>query len=281
MLSARRCQYENPNLPKYIVPYEDAAQVEHELNQCRRELATAKAEAEKWEKLHDQDTEHLASLQKRDNYGPMETLNETAMRLSRELAEARMTIDDVCRVIAKEHEGPRLAAMRIVDELAEARKMVRDMEGGVRETGFELYEARKQRDTLLEAVCRLKSELETVRSEHLAMTTRWREADEQIVSSEAAFSKFRDSISRALDAANTPTHHPDIGAPARKPMMSTERIEALAKQRDTLAEAFREWPRLREWLEMSEFIRGYMSNESEAFDAMNKALAAVKGGSHE
>ncbi len=43
-------------------------------------------------------------------------------QLERELAEARMTIDDVCRVIAKEHEGPRLAAMRIVDELAEARE---------------------------------------------------------------------------------------------------------------------------------------------------------------
>jgi RNA polymerase subunit RPABC4/transcription elongation factor Spt4 len=42
-------------------------------------------------------------------------------QLERELAEARMTIDDVCRVIAKEHEGPRLAAMRIVDELAEVR----------------------------------------------------------------------------------------------------------------------------------------------------------------
>lgn len=62
-----------------------------------------------------------------------------------------MTIDDVCRVIAKEHEGPRLAAMRIVDELTEARKMICEMEGGVRETGFELYEARKQRDALAEA----------------------------------------------------------------------------------------------------------------------------------
>jgi uncharacterized coiled-coil DUF342 family protein len=55
--------------------------------QLERELAEAKAEAEKWEKLHDQDTEHLASLQKRDNYGPTETLNQTAVRLSRELDE--------------------------------------------------------------------------------------------------------------------------------------------------------------------------------------------------
>ena len=59
-----------------------------------RELAEAKAEADKWEKLHDQDTEHLASLQKRDNYGPTETLNETAMRLSRELAEARQELSE-------------------------------------------------------------------------------------------------------------------------------------------------------------------------------------------
>jgi hypothetical protein len=42
MVSARRCQYENPNLPKYIVPYEDAAQVEYELTQCKRELAEAR-----------------------------------------------------------------------------------------------------------------------------------------------------------------------------------------------------------------------------------------------
>jgi len=54
-----------------------------------RELAETKTEADKWEKLYDQDTEHLASLQKRDNYGPTETLNETAMRLSRELAAAK------------------------------------------------------------------------------------------------------------------------------------------------------------------------------------------------
>ncbi len=53
-------------------------------------------------------------------------------QLERELAEARMTIDDVCRVIAKEHEGPRLAAMRIVDELAEARKQRDDLANALR-----------------------------------------------------------------------------------------------------------------------------------------------------
>lgn len=111
------------------------------INQLERELAEAKAEAGKWEKLHDADTAHLVSKQKRDNYGPTETLNETAMRLSRELAEAR--------------------------------KMICEMEGGVRETGFELYEARNQRDMLAEAllpllamtVAMLKNDTKTLHSE--------------------------------------------------------------------------------------------------------------------
>lgn len=47
------------------------------------------------------------------------------------------------------------------------------------------------------------------------------------------------------------------------------------EQRDRLAEALSEWPRLREWLEMDSFIRGYMSAELSAFDAMSNA---VKGG---
>ncbi len=64
------------------------------IEQLERELAEAKAEAEKWEKLYDQDTEHLASLQMLDNYGPAETLNETAMRLSRELVEARQELSE-------------------------------------------------------------------------------------------------------------------------------------------------------------------------------------------
>ncbi len=64
-----------------------------------KDLAEAKAEAEKWEKLYDQDTEYLASLQKRDNYGPTETLNEAAMRLSGELAEAREQRDGAFSLI--------------------------------------------------------------------------------------------------------------------------------------------------------------------------------------
>jgi hypothetical protein len=62
-------------------------------------MAKTKAEAEKWEKLHDQDTEHLASLQKRDNYGPTETLNETAIRLQRELDEARSAVKNLTHCI--------------------------------------------------------------------------------------------------------------------------------------------------------------------------------------
>ena len=71
-----------------------------------KELAEAKAEAEKWEKLHDQDTEHLASLQKRDNYGPTETLNETAMRLSCEIAEAKESwrFSSICRELKHQRD---------------------------------------------------------------------------------------------------------------------------------------------------------------------------------
>lgn len=56
---------------------------------------------------------------------------------------------------------------------------------------------------------------------------------------------------------------------------------ALTDQRDVLVAAFGEWPRLREWLEMDPFVRGYISAELAAFDAMSAALAAVKGGQGE
>lgn len=119
-------------------------------------------------------------------------------------------------------------------------------------------------DTLLEAVCRLKRELA--------------EARDQIVSSEAVFSKFRDLISRALDAANTPTHHLDIGAPARKPMMSTERIKALAEQRDTLAEALESmWP----FIEEDDHPNCNTPAFSAAIAKYKAAIAEVKGGSDE
>jgi hypothetical protein len=69
-----------------------AGYVLSEIPKLEHELSEAKEEAKKWEKLYDQDTDHLLSLQKRDNYGPTETLNETAMRLSRELTEAQTTL---------------------------------------------------------------------------------------------------------------------------------------------------------------------------------------------
>jgi hypothetical protein len=63
----------------------------------RRELKEARSESEKWEKLHDEDTDHLTSIQQRDNYGPTETLNEAATRLSRDLSEARRERDSALR----------------------------------------------------------------------------------------------------------------------------------------------------------------------------------------
>lgn len=48
---------------------------------------------------------------------------------------------------------------------------------------------------------------------------------------------LREMVRKALDDAKAPSHHPDIGASARKPMTPQERIAALAKQRDELLEA--------------------------------------------
>jgi hypothetical protein len=101
-----------------------------------RELAETKAEAEKWEKLYDQDTEHLASLQMRDNYGPTETLNETAMRLSRELAEARQELSE-WKTLQSWGGTP-----QIVDEFIK----------GQQTRIYAAQDAEKQRDTLVEAL---------------------------------------------------------------------------------------------------------------------------------
>jgi hypothetical protein len=59
-----------------------------ERNLLERERNEALAEAAKWERLHDEDTDHLSFLQARDSMGPTETLNETAQRLQRERDEA-------------------------------------------------------------------------------------------------------------------------------------------------------------------------------------------------
>lgn len=142
-------------------------------------MAKTKAEAEKWEKLHDQDTEHLASLQKRDNYGPTETLNETAMRLSRELAEAQKQRDTLkseldemtARAISLSmHLPPHALASDVQKwrdealeemnslkrELAEARKAATHQQNGrtASAQGWALlFEAAiEQRDTLADAM---------------------------------------------------------------------------------------------------------------------------------
>ena len=52
----------------------------------------------------------------------------------------------------------------------------------------------------------------------------------------------------------------------------TEHAENIERQLVTLTAAFSEWPRLREWMEMDPFIRGYMSAEKDAFDAMSNSL---------
>jgi hypothetical protein len=60
----------------------------------RRELDAARAEADKWEKLYDQDTDHLTFMHLRDNYGAIETLDETAKRICAELKAARAEITE-------------------------------------------------------------------------------------------------------------------------------------------------------------------------------------------
>jgi len=67
----------------------------------------------------------------------------------------------------------------------------------------------------------------------------------ELAAQELVTKNNRDVINSALDAVNAPTHHPDIGAPARKPMMPHERITALAAQLATVtAERDRLLPRL-------------------------------------
>lgn len=51
---------------------------------------------------------------------------------------------------------------------------------------------------------------------------------EELATNREVFATYRNCIKSALDEAGAPTHHPDIGAPARKPMTPQERIKALA-----------------------------------------------------
>jgi uncharacterized protein YhaN len=63
---------------------------------------------------------------------------------------------------------------------------------------------------------------------------------------------------------------------------ATEMLERMVyearEQRDRLANALERWPEIREWLEMSSFIKSYMQCESAFFDGISSALDAVKGG---
>jgi chromosome segregation ATPase len=49
----------------------------------------------------------------------------------------------------------------------------------------------------------------------------------------------------------------------------------LKEQRDRLAEALREWAEVREWLEMSDFVKGYMKARQDFFDGLDKALQSL------
>lgn len=111
-------------------------------------MAKAKSEAEKWEKLHDQDTEHLASLQKRDNYGPIESLNEAAIRLSAELAEARRLNAQFLRERGEAEDD----AEALTNELAETQTTLQFAKKEYHALFREFSILVKQRDTLAEAL---------------------------------------------------------------------------------------------------------------------------------
>ena len=79
-------------------------------------------------------------------------------------------------------------------------------------------------------------------------------------------------IKDALDEVKSPTHHPDIGAPALKPMTPQERIRALGTQRDELLEAAQ-----RGLL----YLEAYAAREDNADGVfIRSAIAKVKGGNH-
>lgn len=61
-------------------------------------------------------------------------------------------------------------------------------------------------------------------------------AEAELAMSEAAFSNYRRLILSSLNEAGAPTHHPDIGALACKPMTPQERIKSLTQLR-SIAEA--------------------------------------------
>lgn len=73
------------------------------------EIAKARAEAAKWERLHDELYAEIASEHRRDEYGETETAAECVRRIIRERDELRAQLDEyeqaptVARVIFEDH----------------------------------------------------------------------------------------------------------------------------------------------------------------------------------
>lgn len=73
------------------------------------------------------------------------------------------------------------------------------------------------------------AEIYRLRDELKAANERAENAERERDGNRTFHEAFKASIFEALDKAGAPTHHPDIGAPARKPMMPQERITAIAE----------------------------------------------------
>lgn len=69
--------------------------------------------------------------------------------------------------------------------------------------------------------------LSETQAELVEKEARCRELGADLFAQETLHSNFNHLIHESLSKAGAPTHHPDIGAPARKPMMPQERIEAI------------------------------------------------------
>lgn len=74
---------------------------------------------------------------------------------------------------------------------------------------------------------RWKESAQSIREQINAQQARAEKAEAELAMSEAAFSNYRGLILSTLNEVGAPTHHPDVGASARKPMTPQERIKAL------------------------------------------------------
>jgi hypothetical protein len=133
MVSVRRCQYENPNLPKYIVPYEDAAQLEHELIQCKSELAELKRwKSEMMEVESQWDVQAVGGAIEGLKLG--EPIHPAILpyirKLQRELTETRELHRSSCEIIeanARAHHNLMRELRKQRDMLAEALRGMLDL----------------------------------------------------------------------------------------------------------------------------------------------------------